>query len=372
MSRIAYFVSPHGFGHAARTAAIIAAVHRLDADIRFDIVTQVPAWFFEDSLQDTFDYHEVFTDLGLVQQSALNADLDASLRRLDAFLPFDAAEIHTLAERLDARGCQFVMCDIAPMGIAVAQALGVPSVLLENFTWDWIYRVYVDAHPDFGRHIDYLASLFALADYHVQMVPVCDPRPCDLTTRPVSRAPKASATQTRARLNCSTDTPLVMLTMGGTPESYPSVTCLTERFPDTTFIIPSGATAQQRLENVILLPRQSAFFHPDLVHACDAVIGKAGYGTVAEVYAAGVPYGYILRESFRESDVLAAFIRQHMQGLAVSEQAFQNGTWLDCIPELLRLPKLQRHESNGADQVAQFVYQLVHGTLPISGPKVRT
>ncbi len=338
MSRIAYFISPHGFGHAARSAAIISAIQRLDTELHFDIVTQVPAWFFEDSRPGGFDYYEVCTDLGLVQHSALNADLDASLRRRDAFLPFDDAEITGLAERLDAQGCELVMCDIAPMGIAVAQKLGVPSILVENFTWDWIYRAYVEAYPDFSRHIDYLASQFALADYHVQMVPVCDPRPCDLTTQPVYREPRVSSMHTRARLNCPADTPIVLLTMGGMPESYPFVQCLTERFPEIAFIIPSGASELQRLGNVVSLPRQSAFFHPDLVHACDAVVGKAGYGTVSEVYAAGVPYGYVLRESFRESGVLAAFIREHMQGLAVPEAAFQDGGWFDLIPELLRRP----------------------------------
>ncbi len=368
MSRIAYFVSPHGFGHAARSAAIMFAMQRLDPDTHFDIVTQVPAWFFEDSCRGGFDYHEVCTDLGLVQHSALNADLDASLRRLDAFLPFDDAEITGLAERLGALGCEWIMCDIAPMGIAVAQKLGVPSMVVENFTWDWIYRAYVESHPDFSRHIDYLTYLFALADYHVQTVPVCDPRPCDLTVSPVYREPRVSSMQIRAQLNCAVDTPLVMLTMGGMPESYPFVKRLTERFPEIAFIIPSGAPELQRVGNVALLPSRSAFFHPDLVHACDVVLGKAGYSTVAEVYSAGVPYGYVLRESFRESGVLAAFIREHMHGLAVPEAAFQDGEWFDLIPELLRLPKRQCHEPNGADQVAQFVYRLVNKT--VSSPRL--
>ncbi|ETX01026.1 MAG: hypothetical protein ETSY1_09080 [Candidatus Entotheonella factor] len=359
MSRIAYFISPHGFGHAARAAAIMAAIQELDAGMGFDIVTQVPAWFFQDSLNGRFDYHDVCTDLGLVQHSALNADLGASLCHLDTFLPFDTAEIARLARRLDA--CQLVVCDIAPMGLLVAQQLGVPSVLVENFTWDWIYRIYVDAYPGFSRHIDYLAACFATASYHVQTEPVCDIRPCDLTTRPISRQPTTSPMHIRERLDVPPDVPLVLLTMGGIPESYPFVQQLTERFPEIAFVIPSGSAEPQRFGHVQLLPPRSAFFHPDLVHACDAVVGKAGYSTVSEVYAAGVPLGYILRQSFRESAALAAFVRQHMHGIEVPELDFQNGGWLDLIPDLLQLPKRQRQEPNGAGQAANFVYQLVHG-----------
>ncbi len=355
MKRIAYFVSPHGFGHAARAAAIMAAIRDCDPDMHFDIVTQVPAWFFADSIPGGFDYHDVCTDLGLVQHSALSADLDASLRHLDAFLPFDAAQIASLAIRLTA--CQLVICDIAPMGIAVAQHLGVPSILVENFTWDWIYRPYVDAYPGFSRHIDYLASLFAAADYHVQTEPVCEPQPCHLTTRPISRRPTTPPTDIRERLQIAApaDTPMVLLTMGGIPESYPFVQQLNDRFPDLAFIIPSGGNERQRLGNVQMLPPRSAFFHPDLVQACDVVVGKAGYSTVAEVYAAGVPFGYILRDAFREACILAAFIREQMHGMAVSESAFQSGEWLDLIPALLKLPKAQRQEPNGADQAARFV-----------------
>ncbi|ETX07841.1 hypothetical protein [Candidatus Entotheonella palauensis] len=359
MSRIAYFISPHGFGHAARAAAIMSAIRELDNGIRFDIVTQVPAWFFEDSLGGGFDYHDVCTDLGLVQHSALSADLDASLRRLDAFLPFDMAELTGLARRLDT--CQLVLCDIAPMGLALAQQLGVPSVLVENFTWDWIYRAYVDAYPGFSRHIDYFASWFATADYHIQTEPVCNSLLCDLTTRPVSRQPATPPKHIREQLSVPADTPMILLTMGGIPESYPFVQQLTERFPEIAFVIPSGAKEPQCLGNVQLLPPRSAFFHPDLVHACDAVVGKAGYSTVSEVYAAGMPLGYILRESFRESEALAAFIRQQMHGIEVPEPAFQSGGWCDLIPELLRLPKVQRQEPDGAGQVARFVCQLVYG-----------
>ncbi len=52
--RIAYFVTPHGYGHASRAAAVMAALLELDASIRFEIFTQVPAWFFESSLGESF------------------------------------------------------------------------------------------------------------------------------------------------------------------------------------------------------------------------------------------------------------------------------------------------------------------------------
>jgi hypothetical protein len=100
-------------------------------------------------------------------------------------------------------------------------------------------------------------------------------------------------------------------------------------------------------------------FHPNLVNACDAVIGKVGYSTLAEVYHAGLPFGYIPRQEFRESSRLVEYIAQHMPGLAITPAQFDDGSWLSQLPQLLALPRLTRHAPNGADQAARFIHQLL-------------
>ncbi len=57
MRRIAYFISPHGFGHAARAASVMEAIHEIDPSIRFEIFTASPSWFFQDNLSGLFNYH---------------------------------------------------------------------------------------------------------------------------------------------------------------------------------------------------------------------------------------------------------------------------------------------------------------------------
>ena len=150
-----------------------------------------------------------------------------------------------------------------------------------------------------------------------------------------------------------------MLTMGGIPGDYPFVQQLTQQQPSLVFVIPGGAPAIERHGNVILLPHQSAFYHPDLIHASDVVIGKVGYSTIAEIFAAGVPFGYITRPNFRESAALVTYIRRELQGIAIAEADFYQGAWLQHLPDLLALPRLARHGVNGAAQIARFVYDLM-------------
>src|SRR5438093_3552811 len=111
--RIAYFVTPHGFGHAARASAVMVALQEIAPDIQFDIFTQVPHWFFQDSLVRDGRYYHVCTDIGLVQTTSLHEDLPATVRRLDSFFPCDGALVTTLAALLRSAACALVLCDIA-------------------------------------------------------------------------------------------------------------------------------------------------------------------------------------------------------------------------------------------------------------------
>jgi hypothetical protein len=359
--KLAYFVSAHGFGHATRACAIMAAIQKMAPDTHFEIFSVAPAWLFEDSLPGGFTLHAQETDIGLAQTGPLVEDIPLTLERLDAFLPFDAAQVAELAGQVGQLGCTGVVCDIAPLGLAVARQAGLPSVLIENFTWDWIYGEYVAEAPRLQAHIDYLQRAFALADYHIQTAPAYPRAPAHLVTTPVSRRPQISRDEVRDRLGIPGAAPVLLVTMGGIPDDYGFLGQLADSRP-YHFILPGNWSPRHRASvewcgNVTLLPHHSAFFHPDLVQASDAVIGKAGYSTVAETYHAGVPFGYVLRARFRESAVLQRFIERELPGFEIPEAAFKDGNWLSRLPGLLALPRCPRQAPNGADQAAAFIWQ---------------
>jgi uncharacterized protein (TIGR00661 family) len=356
--RMAYFISPHGFGHAARAAAVMAALREFDPTIWFEIFTQVPPWFFASSLGDAFNHHALLTDIGLVQKNSLAEDLPETLRRLKDFLPFDSTQIKNLAKWVNRLGCQLIICDIAPMGLAVAKEAGLTGVLVENFTWDWIYQGYEPYDERISQYIAYLQKLFQTADYHIQTEPVCDHRVVDLTTTPVSRKVRAPATRIRRKLGIPDQAKLVLITMGGNSWHYTFLKQL-ESEQTCYFIVPGTSKQIEFRGNLVLLPHHSEFFHPDLVNACDTVIGKIGYSTVAEAYHAGVPFGYIARSKFRESQALVAFIEKQMDGIQITETQFQNGEWLSLLPDLLARPRIRRRDSNGAEQVAGFIEKIL-------------
>ena len=358
MSRIAFFISPHGFGHAARAASVMEAMVAMDSAIRFDIFTTVPSWFFEDNLSGLYRYHYLITDLGLVQRTAFEADIDRTLRQLNRLLPYNGPQVSEISQYLKHLNCKLVICDIAPLGLLIARKAGIYSVLVENFTWDWIYEGYAEGKPQINTHIKYLRRLYKMADIHIQTAPLCNPKPVDLLTGPASRKISSSKNSVRRKLHSPADHKLVLITTGGVPQEYEFMQRLYD-LQDIYFVIPCGCPAAEIRKNLFLLPHHSDYFHPDLVNASDAVIGKAGYSTIAEVYHAGVPFGFIPCIYNPEAEKLVEFIQAEMAGDAIPESEFQSGNWANRLEGLVNMPRIKRNVPNGADQIAEFVLALL-------------
>ena len=354
--RIAYFISPHGFGHAARAASVMEALAEIESTLQFDIFTTVPDWFFSQSNSFAVQYPRLGTDIGLVQKTPFQEDLSATVQKLKEFLPFNQAQIAAAAEKIRHLNCELVICDIAPMGIRVARKAGVPSVLIENFTWDWIYQGY--AAEEFNVFSAYLQPIFAEATYHIQTQPICKPARVDFTAGPASRKIKVPSMQIRQRLRLPDSCKVVMITAGGVPKNYGFIDKLKNQ-TNTHFIISGASDSENIQNNLILLPENSSYFHPDLINAADAVVGKIGYSTIAEIYQAGVPFGYSARARYRESKPLVDFVENHLCGFAIGEAEFQAGEWVHRLQDLLALPRIKQDISNGADQIADFIITLL-------------
>jgi len=359
LRHIAYFVTAHGFGHATRASAVMAAAHARQPDLCFDIFTSAPEFIFRDSLTGPFVYHHAIADVGLVQRSALEEDLNATLARLDEFLPFDPFLVRTWADWVERLQCELVVCDIAPLGLAVAEAAGLPSLLIENFTWDWIYRGYLAQAPGLRASADYLEGVFAKARYWLQAEPFCLPRQqADGCVQPIGRRPRATVAETRAALGLADGERLLLVSLGGVPDQAP-IPADARPQPGLVYALAGAAERLRRDGPWLLLPHHSPVYYPDLLAASDAVIGKLGYSTVAEAYHAGVPFGYLPRAQFRESPILAEFVERQMPGLPVSAEDFQAGGWLRAAAELLEMPRVPRQRLNGADQAAEFILDLL-------------
>ncbi len=351
---IAFFVSPHGFGHAARVCSVIQELDVKENGYEIIVATTVPRWFFETSLSVPFDYFPLQTDIGLIQSDPITVDIQGSADVLRSFLPFSERTIENVAGELAVRQCDLIVADISPLGIAIADKMGIPSLLLENFTWDWIYRGYQWENPEFGIFADYLEDIYTKSTWHILAEPFCEEKDVDLICKPISRKPRSNKTDTKARLRIRDERPIVLVSMGGIESKLPNSSKLKSR-DDLLFLVPGSGSQLTVNQNIIYLPHKSKFYHPDLIGLSQVVISKIGYSTLAEVFQAGLPFGYIPRTGFRESNMLEKYIRKEMAGIEINEAEYRNGNWISKLDDLLEFPRLKKGSQRGAEQAACFL-----------------
>ena len=357
--RIGCCISAHGYGHATRSMAVMEALGRC-LPVHFEILTSVPPWLFAETLTVEYSLHSLPTDVGLQQHNPLAEDMEATLTALDDFYPLTATRIDAAAAVLAS--CTLILCDIAPLGIAAARRLGIPSILLENFTWDWIYEGYSEAWPQLQNHIVYLADLFAQADYHIQTVPVCRPKQCDLVVPPIAR-PIRNPETVRQALRPIPGQRLVLVAMGGIGGWTAQIAPLLKR-RDLLFLLAGRSRENEFVHNLRFLGQDDlSWYHPDLVAASDLVVGKAGYSTVAEVYQAGKPFAYISRSGFRESGPMCDFVDTHLDSWEITFAQMCSGEWLNTLPLIPVTPLPAQARTNGADQVADFLARLLASSV---------
>ena len=364
MTTLAYIVSSHGFGHAARTCAVIESIRRSAPWVTFEVFTGAPRWFFEDSLgEGAIRHHEMVTDLGLVQANALDEDLTATLLALEHWAPPPSAEVRALAARLRRLECDLVLCDISPLGLAAAREAKRPSVLVENFTWSFIYRGYPELAREFTPYAEALEEICRGADHHFQTEPFCTPSEGAWPVAPVSRRPRRSRKEVRQQLGIPEDDRMVLVTMGGIEWDYSAIEGELAMLADGTgwLVVPGGSAEPRRQGRLIRLPHRSEFYHPDLVHAADGVVGKLGYSTIAEVWSAGVPFAYVPRPRFPESPPLETWVADHLPHLRIPAEAFVDGSWLRMLHGLFDLQPQAPGSRRGAEEIAAKVLERLPG-----------
>jgi len=325
--------------------------------IRHHLYTTVPPGFFDDSLVGvSFEYHDLECDIGMVQRTPLVEDVDGTIRALQR-LPLDQGRVfERVSSEVAATGSRLIISDIAPLGLAVADRLSLPGVLIENFTWDWVYGAYGDPRLDGVSGL--MGEIFGSAALRIQTIPVCRPVDGAEIVPPVSRSRRLERHEVRESLGIAADQRLVLLSVGGLEGGALGV-----GFPlpaRTILMAPGGGEGTQPEKNRIRVPTTGGPYHPDLVAASDLVVAKLGYSTVAEVYHAGTCFAYLRRPRFPESPILEAFVEEHIPSAALPDDWLDNPATPRIFEDLLGTARLRGTRPNGAKAAAELILDSPH------------
>ena len=365
---VAFFISGHGFGHASRQVEVVNALLG-DGASAIDIVLRTSAdpSLFARTIRGPYRLLAGPCDPGVIQRDSITHDDEASVAAARAFYRDFDRHVEAEARRLAGLGVDLIVGDIPPLAFAVASALGVPSLAIANFTWDWIYETMPGLATD-TRTTATIREAYRLATRALALpfaggmdvFPRCDALP--LIARHASLAPA----ETRSRLRpygVDQARPIALLSFGGYGLPALAITHLPGL---TEWIVLSAdrTTGDARaLPGVITLP-ESIFLtgdlrYEDVVAAADVVITKPGYGIIAECAANDTALVYTSRPAFREYDLLLAEMPNYVRCAFLSPADLRAGRWREAIDRAIAARRPPPPRADGATVAARVIREML-------------
>ena len=357
---IVFFISGHGFGHASRQVEIIHALAARRPDVRIVIRSAVSPSLLHRTLMVPFDLRPGPCDTGIVQASSVSHDDEGTVREAIAFYERFDERIVDEVQHLAHDEVTLVVSDAAPMGCEVASRLGVPGVVISNFTWDWIY----ETHPGMSAAAPWIVPrirrAYQLATQALEL-PFAGGMEifAKVTRLPlVARRPTRSRDETRAYFGIAPGKPAALLSFGGYGLPDLDLTAIDAR-GEWTFVTTdrSSAGGPANIEDVLYVEERafidSGFRYEDLVAAVDAVVTKPGYGIIAECIVSATPMLYTSRGDFREYDLLVREMPRFLRSRFISQRDLFAGTFRSGLIGLLAQPAPpEQMAADGADVAA--------------------
>lgn len=363
---VAFYISGHGFGHASRQVEVINALGALTG-AHLLIRTAVSRALLERTLRVPFELDPGACDTGVIQSSSLAHDDTATV---EAAMAFDQEYEHRAeaeVARMLSRSVELVVGDIPPLAFDVARRLGVPSVAIGNFTWDWIYETHEGFLPDGRAALERMRKAYRQATLALalpfatgfEVFPNVESLPL------IARRSTQPRDEARRHFGLPIDGKVALLSFGGyglPALNLTSVDCREDWTIVTTDRVSGdqGATAPHvrvLVERDALVDR---FRYEDLVAAVDVVVTKPGYGIMAECASTGTAMLYTSRGQFREYDVLVGALEQLVRSRFISQTDLFAGRWRDALEALVVSPPPPRRlATDGADVAAHRIAALL-------------
>ena len=368
MPTVAFYISGHGFGHASRQIEIVNALERCEVLIR----TSAPRWLFDRTVRVPFELHECDCDTGIVQIDSLRLDEEETVRRAGSFYARFEERVAREAAFLHRHGVDLVVSDAPPLACAAAEAAGLRSLVIGNFTWDWIYDGYADRFERSAPHViptirdAYREATAALRlPMHGGFESIRQ-----VTDIPwVARHARASRERVWSEVFCAVGSaaarPIALSSFGGYGVrgfDLSRLDCL-----DTWTVVVTGRDRPGSMPPGVVFVDEGQMYaaglrYEDLVAASDVVVTKPGYGIISECIANDTAMLYTSRGHFVEYDVMVREMPRVLRCRYIDQEALLAGQWRESLDALLASPPApERPPTNGAEVAAAAIQRGLHG-----------
>lgn len=353
MKLVIFYISDHGFGHAARNIPIIKELLATDEKLRVIVRTgSAQGEFIQSNFlgESRLSVIKESLDVGLVlQPMSFELDVPTLEERIKQYIESWEQRIEREEQFLTHEQPDLIVSDIVPWVFHAAKQANITSVLISNFTWVDIYEEYLSAEL-----VKAYQDCYALAD-EVFMYELSGSKMKERFVKydEVSLCARGFDLTAVAEIRSGYEKPLVFISVGRSVDLAEQIDVSNEPYH---FIVTEGI--QLVGENVTYLAKETPNTH-DYVCASEFVITKAGFGTVAEALLAKKKIAVIERDSIAEDRATVEWLVSH--GLALPIQ-YEKGLHLSQLLKDLKqwTPDYEAvNLSNDANKIANRLLLLM-------------
>ena len=369
---IVFYISGHGFGHAAREVEVInhlePVLRASGSDATIVIRSAADAWLFDRTLRVPVERMPAVVDTGIEQIDSLHLDEAATFRAAREFYATFEARARDEADLLRALKARAVVSDIAPLGFEAAHRAKIPSLGIANFTWDWIYEGY----PEHAAHAGMVISTIRVAyrkATRVLRLPLSggfETFPVIEETPFIARHAVHGREEVRRALGIPIERPAVLASFGAygveqltahPPDCVPEWSVVVSERTLTGGGAGGDDSGLTHINEDALYER--GFRYEDLVAAVDVVLSKPGYGIVSECIANETALVYTSRGRFAEYDVFVKEMPAYIRCAFISNEDLLAGRWRTALEEVMSQPARPRAATDGADVAVTRIMEML-------------
>lgn len=347
-------ISGHGYGHVAQVAPVLNALAQLLPGLRLTLRTTISEAHLRSRVATEFRYISEATDFGMVMISALEVQVEESMRAYAEFHADWPSRVKAEAGAIKELAPDLVLSDVAYLPLAGACLAGIPSIAMCSLNWADIFRYFCGAMPGAVEILQQIEQAYLQSETFLRLLPAM-PMPWLANQQaigPVARLSINRRHEINQKLGLSGKDKLVLVSMGGIATHLPVANW--PRMPNLHWLVPADWLVGCEREDMLAFESIGMSFS-DVLASCDILLTKPGYGAFTEAACNGIPVMYVRRNTWPEQDDLIAWLEQN--GLCRNLEAGQmeSGNFLEDLQHLLMQRKPKAVATSGAQEAASYL-----------------
>jgi len=304
------------------------------------IRTLAPRPIFAAAAGENLSYDPVGLDVGVVENDVLSQDIGATLQRWKGIFAENASLTSREVAFIIDKDVDVIISDIPPLASDIGAATATPTIAMSNFSWDFIYEAYATRYPAFQEVVHRLrasyekTSLLLRLPLHHEMSAF--PRQVDIPF--VVRKAASRGDELRSRLGipeAEDGRRIILIALRMDAQLASSAVRELSRSNHFTILSTDEIRTESDCDVHVVEPELTWSEFPSVVAMSDLVIGKLGYGLVAECIAGRTPLLSMPRRDFAEYDLLLDGCEGLLPVHVMPEHHFLTGRWHQHVDSLL-------------------------------------